>query len=148
MVEYKHPFFARSLVAVLGTLIALNVLILLATFDLLALLPIAVLGTVLYAVLRKTRWVRTAVRVWSALLIISGAASLIATFLGLIQYLAYGNQSALAEIDLLDTTIKLALLGIGLAYFLGSKRYIVVDEAPNRDRRAESGETTAGLDDE
>lgn len=151
MVKYTSQFFYRSLLAVLGTLLSLNLLLLVVTFNVLFFIPISVQATVLYAVLQKVSWVRTAIRIWSVFLIVSGASALLATVIRLTEYVAYGSTSAFSEINALDVTVKLALLGMGLAFFILSKRFIDIDhspdDSPDDDRRKERKHAPTDVED-
>ena len=72
MVEYKSKVFVWSLIAFVILLLLFNGVQLLLGAPIWSAVSIAIQAAVLYALLKKTMWVKTAVRVWSGFMAFSG----------------------------------------------------------------------------
>lgn len=105
---FKNQTFQALVVAALGILMAVNLFNTIFALSYISLLPFAVQATVLVLVLTKDKYAKSAINIWSILLMVGSGFSL----LGKIIFLTIGDNVELGSLFL-----QAIFLSIGIAVY-------------------------------
>ena len=101
---FENKTYKSALIACVTILLLINLAALALTLNFLALLPVSIQAVMLYLIYSNNKGVRTAVKLWSVLLIIAGSFGLL-------------SQIYAPSVNIIELVFRLVLLGIG-GYFL------------------------------
>ena len=118
---YKYPektnnYFKWVLIVLISIFLAINTFNFISYLYPLSLIPILIQGSILYMIVKKNKYLRTAVMLWSFLLIISGIFGLLSINMSL---------DALDTYKLIDKSFNLIA---GVLFFWLSGRFIILNE--------------------